>query len=162
MYPGNKILVLLLVACAGATATVNKTQLYFSYITTKTGDQFITSGGTPAVDLALEEINSNSSILANYKLNYTTVLDSKVSLFTKLLTCIVDYLLYRRVAACMHGPMYIRVQCTSSSALDAFFQHFKNASQETYVSLVCCGCSEATIAVAEVSHYWNIAHVSSA
>lgn len=99
---------LLFVACASATAKVNKTQLYFSYITTKTGDQFVTSGGTPAVDLALEEINSNSSILANYKLNYTTVLDSKVSLFTKLLLCCRLLAIYRRVAVCMHGPMYTR------------------------------------------------------
>ena len=53
------------------------------------------------------------------------------------------------------------MQCTRSSALDAFFQHFKNSSQPTYVSLLCCGCSTATISVAEVSHYWNVAHVSS-
>lgn len=73
------VFALLLVAGARATATTQRTQLNFSYITTKTGEQFLASGGIPAVDLALGEINSNSSILANYTLGYTTVLDSKVS-----------------------------------------------------------------------------------
>ena len=35
-------------------------------------------------------------------------------------------------------------------------QHFRNLSQPTYVTLRCCGCSTATIAVADISHYWNI------
>ena len=38
-------------------------------------------------------------------------------------------------------------------------EHFNNDSQPTYVSLLCCGCSTATIPVAEVSHYWNIPQV---
>ena len=104
MYPENRLLMLLLVACASATAKVNKTQLYFSYITIKTGDQFITSGGAPAVDLALEEINRNSSILANYTLNYTTVLDSKVSLLTKRLPCNIMSICCYIPSSLMHGP----------------------------------------------------------
>ena len=52
--------------------------LYFSYITTKTGD-YVGAGAIPAVDLALEQINSNSSILPNYILKYTDILDSNVS-----------------------------------------------------------------------------------
>lgn len=65
-----------------ATITVpeieNKTALYFSYITTLTG-VFVVGGGIPLVDLALEQINNRTDILANYSLSYTTVLDSKVS-----------------------------------------------------------------------------------
>ena len=38
-------------------------------------------------------------------------------------------------------------------------EDFRNVSQPTYVSLLCCGCSTATIPVAEVSHYWNIPQV---
>ena len=54
-----------------------KISLNFSYITTKTGS-FVSSGGIPAVDLALEQINNRTSILPNYTLNYTTILDSEV------------------------------------------------------------------------------------
>ena len=32
-------------------------------------------------------------------------------------------------------------------------------SQPTYVSTLCCGCSDATTHVAEISHYWNIPQV---
>ena len=52
--------------------------LYFSYITTKTGD-YVGAGAIPAVDLALEQINNSSSILPNYTLEYTNILDSNVS-----------------------------------------------------------------------------------
>ena len=56
-----------------------KTPLYFSYITSLTGD-FVASGGIPIIDKALEEINSRTDILENYTLNYTTILDSQVSI----------------------------------------------------------------------------------
>ena len=52
--------------------------LYFSYITTKTGD-YVGAGAIPAVDLALEQINNSSSILPSYTLEYTDILDSNVS-----------------------------------------------------------------------------------
>ena len=52
--------------------------LYFSYITSKTGD-YVAGGAIPAVDLALEQINNSSSILPNYTLEYTEILDSNVS-----------------------------------------------------------------------------------
>ena len=57
-----------------------KILLNFSYITTKTGG-FVSSGSIPVVDLALEQINSRTDILSNYTLNYTAILDSKVSYF---------------------------------------------------------------------------------
>ena len=56
----------------------NIAPLHFSYITTKTGG-FVSSGGIPAVDLALEQINQRTDILPGYSLNYTSVLDSNVS-----------------------------------------------------------------------------------
>ena len=55
-----------------------KIPLSFSYITTKTGG-FVSSGSIPVVDLALEQINNRTDILSNYTLNYTVILDSKVS-----------------------------------------------------------------------------------
>lgn len=55
-----------------------KITLNFSYITTKTGG-FVSSGSIPVVDLALEQINNRTDILSNYTLNYTAILDSKVS-----------------------------------------------------------------------------------
>ena len=68
-------------ACAianSATATLTKRNLTFSYITTKSGG-FISSGGIPVVDLALELINNRTDVLPGYNLAYTTVLDSKVT-----------------------------------------------------------------------------------
>lgn len=58
-----------------------KTPLFFSYITTKTGS-FLASGAIPVVDLALEQINNRTDILPNYTLGYTNILDSKVNLYT--------------------------------------------------------------------------------
>ena len=75
------ILAALLWLCAAETAVATvgeKISLYFSYITTITGDITI-AGAIPVVDLALEQINNRTDILPNYTLNYTTILDSKVS-----------------------------------------------------------------------------------
>ena len=45
-------------------------------------------------------------------------------------------------------------------ALDAFFKHITDENT-TYIATACCGCSVATIPVAEISHYWNIPQVYS-
>ena len=50
-------------------------------------------------------------------------------------------------------------QCDHTASLDAFNDHFRGNSSPTFVSLFCCGCSTADIAVAEVSHYWNVPQV---
>ena len=52
------------------------------------------------------------------------------------------------------------LQCTSTASLNAFMEHFRSETEPTYISLFCCGCSGSTISVAEISHYWNIPHVS--
>ena len=59
-----------------------KIPLNFSYITTISGGVtgFVSSGSIPVVDLALEQINNRIDVLSNYTLNYTAILDSKVSL----------------------------------------------------------------------------------
>ena len=74
------ILLWLLVSVPTAIAIESgrKIPLYFSYITTKSG-AFVAAGVIPVVDLALEQINNRSDILPNYTLNYTTIVDSKVS-----------------------------------------------------------------------------------
>ena len=64
-------------ASEGEEGSGEKIPLHFSYITAMTGG-FVASGGIPAVDLALEQINNRTDILPNYTLNYTTILDSKV------------------------------------------------------------------------------------
>ena len=53
------------------------------------------------------------------------------------------------------------MQCDGTASLDAFIEHFRKDSKPTYVSLLCCGCSTADIAIAEISHYWNIPQVLS-
>ena len=50
------------------------------------------------------------------------------------------------------------LQCDHTASLDAFFDLFWQ-SNTTYVTLLGCGCSQATIPVAETSHYWNIPQV---
>ena len=54
-----------------------------------------------------------------------------------------------------------------TASLDAFNEDFvdvktgdENRSDPTFLALLGCGCSTATIPVAEISHYWNIPHVS--
>ncbi|XP_011407344.1 PREDICTED: gamma-aminobutyric acid type B receptor subunit 2-like, partial [Amphimedon queenslandica] len=49
-------------------------------------------------------------------------------------------------------------KCDRTTSLDNFFQLINNDT--TYVSLIGCGCSPATIPVAEISHYWNIPHLA--
>ena len=53
-----------------------------------------------------------------------------------------------------------------TASLNAFNEDFvdvktedQNKSDPTFLTLLCCGCSTATIPVAEISHYWNIPHV---
>ena len=62
-----------------AAGSGEKTPLHFFYMTSKTGF-FRASGAIPVVDLALEQINNRTDILANYSLTYTTVLDSEVNI----------------------------------------------------------------------------------
>ena len=51
----------------------------------------------------------------------------------------------------------LHTQCSQTTSLDAFFKLFQRNT--TYVTLLGCGCSPATIPVAEISHYWNIPQV---
>ena len=64
--------------CVKGNVPREKILLNFSYVTSKTGG-FVSSGSIPVVDLALEQINNRTDILSNYALNYTAILDSKVS-----------------------------------------------------------------------------------
>ena len=55
----------------------------------------------------------------------------------------------------------IILQCTRTDSLDAFFNDTQ-FSAVPKIAVIGCGCSTATEPVAEISHYWNITHVSSA
>ena len=57
-----------------------KTDLYFSFMLSSgsTVEQD-TSGVAPAVDIALDAINNDSTVLNDYRLNYSAVLNSEVS-----------------------------------------------------------------------------------
>ena len=52
--------------------------LYFQLVLSK-NEQFDNSGYIPAVDLALSLINDNSSVLPEYELKYTDIIDPQVS-----------------------------------------------------------------------------------
>ena len=51
-------------------------------------------------------------------------------------------------------------QCNRTAALDGLFKQLFQPPQEK-VALIGSGCSVATEATAEISHYYNITHVSS-
>ena len=53
-----------------ADAADSKPKLYFSFITSLTGD-FVASGGITAVDIALDQINSSPDILPDHILEHT-------------------------------------------------------------------------------------------
>ena len=92
----STVVIIVAVICIGCSVTQSgdslsldrprnddeKIPLNFSYITTISGGVtgFVSSGSIPVVDLALEQINNRTDILSNYTLNYTAILDSKVSL----------------------------------------------------------------------------------
>ena len=50
------------------------------------------------------------------------------------------------------------MQCSRTDALDVFFQDTQLTAIPK-IAVVGCGCSVATIPVAEISHYWNITQV---
>ena len=143
----------------------DKIPLHFAYITSKTGG-FVANGSIPIVNWLLEIINERDDILQNYTLNYTDVLDSKVNTNKNTFSnnfCIHILYKYIYVCVCVHiKPCTLEcnlfLQCDHTASLDAFFKLFWQ-SNTTYVTLLGCGCSSATIPVAETSHYWNIPQV---
>ena len=52
--------------------------LHIAFFTAVSGS-FVSSGAIPAVDLAIELINNNTSLLQGYTLNYTSVREIVVS-----------------------------------------------------------------------------------
>lgn len=58
--------------------------------------------------------------------------------------------------ACSHTHM----QCTRTGGLDALFEDTIFRSPDNKIALIGSGCSLATEPTAEVSHYYNISHVS--
>ena len=49
------------------------------------------------------------------------------------------------------------MQCDRTLALDAFLKNISTYGNK--LAVFGCGCSIATEAVAEISHFWNITHV---
>ena len=69
---------LLLISPTMATKTKN---IYFGHITSFGESGYNSSGAIPAVELAVEHINNNTSILPGYTLVSTPVMDSGVSTY---------------------------------------------------------------------------------
>ncbi len=74
---------------AGGVVSAQKTDLYFSFMLSSgsTVEQD-TSGVAPAVDIALDAINNDTTVLNDYRLNYSAVLNSEVSTITSPLVSI--------------------------------------------------------------------------
>ena len=82
MALSRSLLLIGVIACFEIASSQPKT-LYFSFITAHS-DQYTALGAIPAVDLALQRINSDSTILPGYMLNYTTdVGNSMVSCYSE-------------------------------------------------------------------------------
>ena len=75
----------------GKNENVRKT-IHFAFMTTFSGS-FVSSGTIPAVDLAIERVNNDSSLLQNYELNYTMAIDTKVRSYSNSLNKIIISLL---------------------------------------------------------------------
>ena len=85
----------------GSGDVVNKTKLFFSYITSITAQGgFIASGAIPVVDWALEQINNNTKVLSDYTLNYTTILDSEVNMYACMHKYVHTYICTYYMHAC--------------------------------------------------------------
>ena len=68
------------------TMASNTRRIYFGHITSFGDSGYNSSGAVPAVELAVEHINNNPSILPGYKLVSTPVQDSGVSFQIQLVT----------------------------------------------------------------------------
>lgn len=72
--------VALLCHVVDSVTAVEKTKLYFSFITALSQEMSgVTIGSIPMIDYAMEEINNSSHILPNYTLHYKKILDSTVN-----------------------------------------------------------------------------------
>ena len=78
---GAYILVLLIEAMFGAAQSQ---ELRYALFTSGTTGGFDSSGVVPAIELAEELINADSSILPGYNLTHTPVVDTMVSLVFSL------------------------------------------------------------------------------
>ena len=121
--------------------------LYFGLMLSISGDQQST-GALAGVQAALDDINSREDLLSGYSLHYTLT-DSQVIL--DLSNELVN------MQWCV--PNNELIQCNRTAALDGLFKHLFQPPQGK-IALIGSGCSAATEATAEISHYYNITHVS--
>ena len=127
---------------SNATSTV---PLFFAFIISF-GGAFNSSHSIPGVQLALDHINQDPTMLPGYTLHYTLT-DSQVWLVLIVIVCTV-------AGTCVHPP----VQCNHTVALKGFVQQI--VPGPTKLAVLGAGCSVATEAVADISQLYNITQVS--
>ena len=129
------LLVLVAVTFAGnACAVLEDRSLYFSLMVS-TAPGLNTAVVAPAVELTLENINSDPTMLPGYTLHYTRVADTKVSTTN---CCLKVYSLF---TFCCDTT-----QCNSTRALQLFHEELQ--CNKTVLSVIGGGCSTATELVA--------------
>ena len=75
-------------SCDGTTDDGGELKpIYIAFMTAFSGS-FVSSGTIPAVQLAIERVNNDSTLLRGYRLNYTTVYDTQVSRRACMNVCI--------------------------------------------------------------------------
>ena len=122
-------------------APSDNTTLEFLYMTSF-GQSLNSSGSVVGMMMALDRINANSSILADYTLDYSAIIDSQVCL--SQLTVLIIMLFY--------------LQCNRSVSLAAYFQAINDPCRN-FISILGSGCSVATEPVAEIAHFWGLTQV---
>ena len=84
------------ITCAGSAGLPGEdgeeatTALNFIFVSSLNSSSFRSAGTAPAVDLALERVNAEPSLLPGYRLQYSTLLDSQVIAFSRVIFTMHD------------------------------------------------------------------------
>ena len=68
----------------GTSKGCNKSETLYVQVIVSQESDFDFSGYIPAINLALDRINCNCSLLPDYNLKYTEIINSKVQLFESI------------------------------------------------------------------------------
>ena len=136
----------------------NRTCPLYIALTMSFGGEYFSSGVVPGVQYALDQINANPDLLPGYSLHYTLT-DSQVQLNAR--QNLATYAIYATIeydATLAHSIIiFCLIQCNRTVSLRAL--HTQLFNPPTKIAAMGSGCSIATEASAEVSHFYNITQV---
>ncbi len=125
---------------------VHSQELKYALFTSGPTGGFDSSGAVPAIELAEELINADSSIIPGYNLTHTPVVDTMVSI--DLLDLDLTWTRSNK----------LNLQCDRTVSLNEYFDAI-SPPHPTVLGLLGCGCSVASTPVAEIIHHNSISQV---